>query len=138
MSDELDSFLSNISKKNNFNFGEKSTEKPKVKVEEKKNSTPNFNVSDLLESKQSTSILKDIPVSLTEEERQYFKNLNTDSKDEKSSLSESRIRDIMQEELQKFFKGKTVLKESEASDIIYFKIGKSLFKGVMQLVETDK
>lgn len=136
MDDVMDRFLDQFAKKKNIKF-EETSEPIKTIVEEKENI--NFDVNSLLKEGRTKrhSILDDINPIITDEDYKNFNELNEVAVKHNSNfnLSENRIREIMQEELTEFFKSKYVLTESLDTEIIYFKVGDSLFKGELKLVK---
>jgi hypothetical protein len=136
MDDVMDRFLGQFAKNKNIKF-EETSEPIKTIVEEKENI--NFDVNSLLKEGRTKrhSILDDINPIITDEDYKNFNELNEVAvkHNSNSNLSENRIREIMQEELTEFFKSKYVLTESLDTEIIYFKVGDSLFKGELKLVK---
>jgi len=132
----MDRFLGQFAKNKNIKF-EETSEPIKTIVEEKENI--NFDVNSLLKEGRTKrhSILDDINPIITDEDYKNFNELNEVAvkHNSNSNLSENRIREIMQEELTEFFKSKYVLTESLDTEIIYFKVGDSLFKGELKLVK---
>lgn len=132
MSDSLDNFLSNLSQSNKFSFEEDIVEKKEpVKIVE---SDGDFDVSLLYDfsdlSFKQNSILEDLNISILKDEQNNFKNISPSNQ-----LTESQVRKIFKEEMNNFFKDKTLLKESSDPQIIYFKVGNNLFKGNLELVK---
>jgi hypothetical protein len=132
MSDSLDNFLSNLSQSNKFSFEEDVVEKKEpVKIVE---SDGDFDVSLLYDfsdlSFKQNSILEDLNISILKDEQNNFKNISPSNQ-----LTESQVRKIFKEEMNNFFKDKTLLKESSDPQIIYFKVGNNLFKGNLELVK---
>ena len=127
-----DHFLSRIAR--DVKFADEPEKPSKVITEIKSNNDDIvFDTSDLYGQK-SPSILEQINPTLTEEDVSFFKNLDK-STTNANSIDEKAIRKLMREELEKFFKEKTVLHESANTEIIYFKIGNTLFKGTLEPVQ---
>lgn len=132
MSDSLDNFLSNLSQSSKFGFEEDIVEKKEpVKIVE---SDKNFDVSlldDFYDSSfKQNSILEDLNISISKDEKNNFNDISPSNQ-----LTESQVRKIFKEEMNNFFKDKTLLKESSDPQIIYFKVGNNLFKGNLELVK---
>lgn len=132
MSDSLDNFLSNLSQSSKFGFEEDNVEKKEpVKIVE---SDGDFDVSLLYDfsdlSFTQNSILEDLNISILKDEKNNFNDISPSNQ-----LTESQVRKIFKEEINNFFKDKTLLKESSDPQIIYFKVGNNLFKGNLELVK---
>jgi hypothetical protein len=132
MNESLDNFLSNLSQTSKFGFEEEVVEKKEsVKLEE---SNEEFDVSLLHDFSdrqfKQKSILEDLNLLITEDEQNHFKDISPSNQ-----LTESQVRKIFKEEINNFFKDKTLLKESSDPQIIYFKVGNNLFKGNLELVK---
>jgi hypothetical protein len=132
MNESLDNFLSNLSQTSKFGFEEEVVEKEEsVKLEE---SNEEFDVSLLHDFSdrqfKQKSILEDLNLLITEDEQNHFKDISPSNQ-----LTESQVRKIFKEEINNFFKDKTLLKESSDPQIIYFKVGNNLFKGNLELVK---
>lgn len=128
-------FLNRIAKDVKFTDVDDESEKPIVESKQDEQTDDLFFDTSSLFENDSPSILKDIRPSLTEEDKNFFRNLDSPKTSNTSLSDESSIRKIMREELEKFFKEKTVLHESANPEIIYFKIGNTLFKGTLEQVE---
>lgn len=127
-----DHFLSRIAK--DVKFADEPEKPSKVLTETKSNNDDVvFDTSDLYGEKRP-SILEQINPTLTAEDVSFFNNLN-ETQTNSVSIDEKAIRKLMREELEKFFKEKTVLHESANTEIIYFKIGSTLFKGTLEPVQ---
>jgi len=96
-------------------------------------------VQDFRAAKESFSATNDYFDSFLSENQDPFASISKEptSSNTTSSLTEAQIRQIFREELSSFLKDKTILKESKDNQVIYFKVGNSLFKGNMTLVKTN-
>lgn len=135
MSEGLDNFLSNIAQQSNFD--EKPKEKQTSKKKPKRDDDFSMNADVLLEGvKPSSSILDQIGTSSISSDFDAFYDFPpAENPKTSTSLTESQVRSIFREEMDRFFKEKQVLSESSNPQVIYFKVGNSLFKGTMELVK---
>lgn len=135
MSEGLDNFLSNIAQQSNFD--EKPKEKQASKKKPKRDDDFSMNADVLLEGvKPSSSILDQIGTSSISSDFDAFYDFPpAENPKTSTSLTESQVRSIFREEMDRFFKEKQVLSESSNPQVIYFKVGNSLFKGTMELVK---
>lgn len=136
MTSGLDNFLSNIAEQSN-GFDEKPKQTSSPKKKSKKEDDFAIDARALLETITPTSnILDDIGVSSFSSDADAFYDFPPAQNPKTStSLTESQIRGIFREEMDRYFKEKQVLTESSNPQIIYFKVGNSLFKGTMELVK---
>ena len=133
-----DQFLNQFVKKNKINFGDEIEDGVKTPIIESKSKIKenlDFDVKSLLnEGKiKRHSILDDINPVITEEDYKHFNDLETVST--KTIANENNIRAIIREELEDFFKSKYVLTESADTEVIYFKVGDTLFKGELKVIK---
>ena len=135
MTEGLDNFLTNIAQQNSA-FEEKPKEKPATKKKPKKDDDFSMDSTALFEGvKPSNSILEQIGLSSYADDTDAFYDFPSTETEKNSSLTESQVRNIFREEMDRFFKEKQVITESNNPQIIYFKVGNSLFKGTMELVK---
>lgn len=126
--DNLDHFLSNLSKQNKFYDLD---DAPKVQVDKPINEEKIDGSVLFKDSQNKKSILDEIEINLTESEKKYFNSTNQNQQ----SLNTDQIRQIFREELSKYFEDKFLLKESGDFETIVFKIGNSVFKGNLELLK---
>lgn len=126
--DDLDNFLTRISKENKFDDSIPQKKEPKP-ISENKNGKMDGSLLFEGESRRK-SILDDLDVHVSDDEKQYFTE-STNNNSEMKSL----IRQVLREELESFFKDKFILKESGDTETIVFKIGNSVFKGKLELLQ---
>lgn len=145
----IDNFLANLSKDvsiddskpNKKTVVKENSASKSSKTKSKKSKDDDFKMDGniLFEGQQGEhkSILDDINLPEDTDFRLDPEIENTRSLNESSEVNEN-IRAIIREELDSYFKNKMILGESSSSDaqIIFLKVGNSLFKGNMEFVKS--